>query len=316
MDVCPTISMQFGPSYDLFTCLAHASTDYKRIAYTNENPFYRLLHKQQVFETPIVNDESKWTMSFGDRDPKVYTHLLVIPKESKFVQFWDLIEEGNDEQLEEFFREIHRTAEKAKEFKSIQSAVTGKTERDLVKHGYRMVINNYGTQKKTNHADQWVPHLHAHIGGGECLAPVALRGSVTPLCSEDPQRKEVWRKSFSIGRLAVKVYHVKADSYPAEFIFESDNFASIHDFAEGATAPQIKELGNQIIEIAKKEGFIKDGFRIYSNHGFDAHRGKEELFRLHVAYGVPLNDTLGPCIDKDGRTEHKHCEQKTEKRKA
>lgn len=265
------------------------------IAYNASNPFYDVTN----IKSPKFGEDNL-TYAFQDRNPRVHTHVLVIPRgeNSQFVQFWDMIKRGTDEQLVAFFRQIHQVATNAHLISSQGDA------RDLVKYGYRVTMNNYGSATQPNHASQVIPHLHAHVGGGECLAPVTKAGEVVNTCHSAIKRDEELVKVQTFDGFKILTYHALAtEELPDEFIFEMVSpstrkhlFASIHDFAEKATAKQIRTLGKLVIKKAQSVGFLKSGFRIYSNHGADAHQNSESHFRLHAAYGTWLPATLTNCM--------------------
>lgn len=90
--------------------------------------------------------EGEHFLSFYDINPKAKIHVLVIPK-GHYVNAHDFAQKARPEEMVGFWRGLDETIEILK----------------LQDTGYRLVINT------GNHGRQEVPHLHAHILGGNDL---------------------------------------------------------------------------------------------------------------------------------------------------
>ncbi len=111
--------------------------------YNSNNVFAKILRG----ELPINKIyEDDFALAFYDIAPKAKIHALVISK-AMVVDFADFVEHSNASEIEGYMRAIVRTAEKL----------------GVVEDGYRLVFNS------GHNSGQEVPHLHAHILGGEKL---------------------------------------------------------------------------------------------------------------------------------------------------
>jgi histidine triad (HIT) family protein len=117
--------------------------------YDDNNVFARIL-RGEIPSTRVYEDEHSF--AFHDINPLAPVHILVIPK-GGYVSLDDFSERASDAEIAGFVRAI------------------GKVARDhgLVGQGYR-VLANIGLR-----GGQEVPHLHAHIFGGEPLGPMLAR---------------------------------------------------------------------------------------------------------------------------------------------
>jgi diadenosine tetraphosphate (Ap4A) HIT family hydrolase len=118
-------------------------------AYDDNNIFARIL-RGELPSKKVYEDD--YAFAFHDINPLAPVHILVIPK-GPFVSWDDFSEKASDEEIAGFVRAV------------------GKIARDegLVAQGYR-VLANIGMR-----AGQEVPHLHAHIFGGQSLGPMLAR---------------------------------------------------------------------------------------------------------------------------------------------
>ncbi len=112
--------------------------------YNSDNVFAKIL-RGEIPANKIYEDE--YALAFYDIAPKAKIHALVISK-AMVVDFADFIEHSTASEIEGYMRAIVRTAEKL----------------GVVKEGYRLVFNS------GKNSGQEVPHLHAHILGGEPLS--------------------------------------------------------------------------------------------------------------------------------------------------
>lgn len=111
--------------------------------YNSNNVFAKIIRG----ELPINKIyEDEYALAFYDIAPKAKVHALVIAK-AMVVDFADFIEHSTADEITGYMRAITHTAE-----------LLGLTE-----NGYRLVFNS-GLD-----SGQEVPHLHAHILGGEKL---------------------------------------------------------------------------------------------------------------------------------------------------
>jgi histidine triad (HIT) family protein len=117
--------------------------------YDDNNIFARIL-RGEIPSTKVYEDE--FAFAFHDINPLAPVHILVIPK-GPYVSWDDFSESASDAEIAGFIRAV------------------GKVARDqgLVGQGYR-VLANIGLR-----GGQEVPHLHAHIFGGEPLGPMLAR---------------------------------------------------------------------------------------------------------------------------------------------
>ena len=97
-------------------------------------------------------DECSHTLTFLDINPQAPIHVLIIPKGS-YVDMDDFSSRASIEEQAAFIAAIGRAAK-----------LTGAFE-----GGYR-VISNVG-----RFGHQEVPHLHAHLLGGESIGPIRSR---------------------------------------------------------------------------------------------------------------------------------------------
>ena len=97
-------------------------------------------------------DECPHTLTFLDINPQAPIHVLIIPKGS-YVDMNDFSSRASVEEQAAFIAAIGRAAK-----------LTGAFE-----GGYR-VISNVG-----RFGHQEVPHLHAHLLGGESIGPIRAR---------------------------------------------------------------------------------------------------------------------------------------------
>lgn len=91
--------------------------------------------------------EDEFALAFYDISPKAKVHALVITK-GMFTDYDDFVNHSSNEEISGFSRAILKTAEIL----------------NVCESGYRIVFN---TGKDSG---QEVPHLHAHILGGEKLS--------------------------------------------------------------------------------------------------------------------------------------------------
>ena len=115
------------------------------MTYDPNNVFARIL-RQEIPCNKIYEDES--VLAFYDINPKAKIHALVVTK-GAYQDFNDLITHGKPEEINGFLTGILATVKAL----------------NLETAGYRLVMN---TGKDSG---QEVPHLHAHILGGEPLGP-------------------------------------------------------------------------------------------------------------------------------------------------
>ena len=117
--------------------------------YDPDNVFAKILDGRLPSD-PIDADDH--TLSFADINPRATVHTLVIPK-GKYVDLTDFAKNASDAELAAWLRAIVRVAEK-----------TGVTE-----NGYRLLVNC------GKHGGQEVPHIHAHVVGGEPLGAMLAK---------------------------------------------------------------------------------------------------------------------------------------------
>ncbi|MGE5600656.1 MAG: histidine triad nucleotide-binding protein [Pseudomonadota bacterium] len=117
--------------------------------YDDNNVFARIL-RGELPSKKVYEDD--FAFAFHDINPLAPVHILVIPKGS-YVSWDDFSERASDEEIAGFIRAVGRIAR----------------EEGLVAQGYR-ILANIGMR-----GGQEVPHLHAHIFGGEPLGPMLAR---------------------------------------------------------------------------------------------------------------------------------------------
>jgi len=113
------------------------------MSYDMNNVFAKILRKEIPCKS-IYEDE--YVLAFYDINPKAKVHALVVVK-GAYTDFSDLISHATATEIQGFLRGILATVDALK----------------LGQDGYRLVMN---TGKNSG---QEVPHLHAHILGGEPL---------------------------------------------------------------------------------------------------------------------------------------------------
>ena len=111
--------------------------------YNADNVFAKIL-RGEIPCRRIYEDD--YALSFYDINPKAKVHALVISK-GMFTDYNDFVNHSTDDEIAGFSRAVLRVAD-----------ILG-----LTGTGYRIVFN---TGKDSG---QEVPHLHAHILGGEQL---------------------------------------------------------------------------------------------------------------------------------------------------
>lgn len=109
--------------------------------YDDQNIFAKIL-RGEIPNRTVYEDE--FALAFHDINPQAPVHILVIPK-GRYVSWDDFTARAPDTEIAGFVRAI------------------GKVARDagLVAPGYRLLANI------GQHGHQEVPHLHAHIFGGQ-----------------------------------------------------------------------------------------------------------------------------------------------------
>ncbi|MDR2902427.1 MAG: HIT domain-containing protein [Lactobacillales bacterium] len=113
------------------------------MTYDSNNIFAKIL-RGEIPVQKIYEDAS--ALSFYDIKPKAKVHVLVISKQM-VVDYSDFVEHSSADEIAGFNRAVLKTVKKLK----------------LDETGYRIVFN------AGPHSGQEVPHLHAHILGGEQL---------------------------------------------------------------------------------------------------------------------------------------------------
>lgn len=117
--------------------------------YDDNNVFARIL-RGELPSKKVYEDD--FAFAFHDINPLAPVHILVIPK-GPYVSWDDFSKRASDEEIAGFIRAVGRIAR----------------DEGLVAQGYR-VLANIGMR-----GGQEVPHLHAHIFGGEPLGPMLAR---------------------------------------------------------------------------------------------------------------------------------------------
>jgi len=113
------------------------------MSYDSNNVFAKIL-RHEIPNTTVYEDS--FVLAFKDINPKAKIHVLVIPK-GAYVNFQDLLDHAPQAEIDGFLKGILAT------IKTLN-----------LEDGYRLVFN---TGKNSG---QEVPHLHAHILGGEQLS--------------------------------------------------------------------------------------------------------------------------------------------------
>ncbi len=96
-------------------------------------------------------DECDHTLTFHDINPQAPIHVLIIPK-GAYIDMDDFVQNASIEEQVAFLAAISNAAK-----------LTGASA-----NGYRLITNigSFGHQE--------IPHLHAHILGGEPIGPMRL----------------------------------------------------------------------------------------------------------------------------------------------
>ena len=113
------------------------------LPYDDDNVFAKVL-RGELPSNKVYEDD--WALAFHDIAPQAPVHILVIPK-GRYVSWDDFSAKASDEEIAGLARAVGHVARDA----------------GLVEPGYR-VLYNVG-----RHGGQEVPHLHAHIFGGQPL---------------------------------------------------------------------------------------------------------------------------------------------------
>ncbi len=111
--------------------------------YNADNVFAKIL-RGELPADKIYEDD--YALAFYDIHPKAKVHALVISK-AMVTDYSDFIEHSSDEEVAGYNRAILKVVKLLK----------------LEKSGYRLVFNS------GKNSGQEVPHLHAHILGGQKL---------------------------------------------------------------------------------------------------------------------------------------------------
>lgn len=109
--------------------------------YDDQNIFAKIL-RGEIPNRTVYEDE--FALAFHDINPQAPVHILVIPK-GRYVSWDDFTARAPDTEIAGFVRAIGEVARDA----------------GLVAPGYRLLANI------GQHGHQEVPHLHAHIFGGQ-----------------------------------------------------------------------------------------------------------------------------------------------------
>ena len=117
--------------------------------YDSDNIFAKILRGDIPNRTVL---ETEHSLAFHDINPLAPIHVLVIPK-GQYVSWDDFTAKASDAEITDFVRAVGEVAR-----------MTGADAQ-----GYR-VLSNMGKR-----AGQEVPHLHAHVFGGQPLGPMLTR---------------------------------------------------------------------------------------------------------------------------------------------
>ncbi|QQR69504.1 MAG: HIT domain-containing protein [Alphaproteobacteria bacterium] len=113
------------------------------MTYDSSNVFARILKG----EIPCKKlHEDAHSLAFPDISPKADLHVLVLPKGS-YVDFSDFTQNASDEEIVAWVRAINVVAQ----------------QHGMDKTGFRLIVNQGAN------GGQEVPHLHAHVLGGQKL---------------------------------------------------------------------------------------------------------------------------------------------------
>lgn len=115
----------------------------KKMEYNANNVFAKIL-RGEIPCNKIYEDD--YALSFYDIAPKAKVHALVISK-GMFTDYHDFVSHSTDDEIAGFSRAILKVADLLR----------------LTETGYRIIFNT------GRDSGQEVPHLHAHILGGEKL---------------------------------------------------------------------------------------------------------------------------------------------------
>lgn len=116
----------------------------------DENNIFAKILRGEVPAKKVYEDD--YVLAFHDIHPQAPVHILVIPK-ARVVNLSHFAEEGIKTLHAAFIRAIGKIA----------------IQEDLVKDGYRVIINNGAN------GGQEVPHVHAHILAGEKIGPMRVK---------------------------------------------------------------------------------------------------------------------------------------------
>ena len=117
--------------------------------YDTNNIFAKILRAEIPFKKL---DECDHTLTFYDINPQAPIHVLIIPK-GAYLDMDDFAQNASTEEKVAFLEAIGNAAN-----------LTGASE-----NGYRLITNIGGF------GHQEIPHLHAHILGGEPIGPMRVR---------------------------------------------------------------------------------------------------------------------------------------------
>lgn len=117
--------------------------------YDTNNIFAKILRAEIPFKKL---DECDHTLTFYDINPQAPIHVLIIPK-GAYLDMDDFAQNASTEEKVAFLEAIGNAAN-----------LTGAS-----KNGYRLITNIGGF------GHQEIPHLHAHILGGEPIGPMRVR---------------------------------------------------------------------------------------------------------------------------------------------
>jgi len=120
-----------------------------KLPYDDQNIFAKILRGELPAKTVM---ESEHSLALHDINPLAPIHVLVIPK-GAYVSWDDFSARASNDEIADFVRMIGEVARK-----------TGADAQ-----GYRL-LSNVGKR-----GGQVVPHLHAHVFGGQPLGPMLPR---------------------------------------------------------------------------------------------------------------------------------------------